>query len=104
VAAGGVNNAVILRFLCFRAAAFFSLFSFCCSVRTLVLRFGFGFGFGFALVLVFLFVLAAFFVAVDFGAVEVDLLLLAAGFLFVAVARPVCALGRPGRLVGTSVA
>jgi hypothetical protein len=73
-------------------------------VRTLALRFGFGFGFGFALVLVFLFVLAAFFVAVDFGAVEVDLLLLAAGFLFDAVARPVWALGRPGRLVGTSVA
>ena len=66
--------------------------------------FGFGFGFGFALVLVFLFVLAAFFAVVDFGAAEVELLMLAAGFFFDEVARPVCALGRPGRLVGTSVA
>jgi hypothetical protein len=91
---------VILRFLCFRAAAFSSFFAFCCSVRTLVLRFGFGF----ALVLVFLFGLTAFFAAVDFVAVEVELLVLAAGFLFDAVARPVCALGRPGRLADTPVA
>jgi hypothetical protein len=83
---------VILRFFRFRAAAFFSLFAFCCSIRAFVLRFGFGFGFGFALVLVFFFGLAAFFAAVDF--VE----LLVAGFFFDAVARPVCALGRPGRL------
>ena len=71
-------------------------------MRTFVLRFGFGFGF--ALALVFFFGLAAFFAAVDFLAAEVELLVLAAGFFFDALARPVCALGRPDRLAGTSVA
>jgi hypothetical protein len=106
VADAGVNKAVILRFLCFRAAAFFSLFAFCCSVRTLVLRLGFGF----ALVVVFRLGLAAFlFVATFFVAVvllvaEVAGVVVGAVFLFDAVARPVCALGRPDRFPGTPVA
>jgi hypothetical protein len=106
VADGGVNKAVVLRFLCFRAAAFFSLFAFCRSVRTLVLRFGFGF----ALALVFRLGLAAFFFAADFFVVadwvaaEVALVVGEAVFLFDAVARPVCALGLPGRFAGAPVA
>jgi hypothetical protein len=106
VADAGVNSAAVLRFLCFRVAAFFSLFAFCSSVRTLVLRFGFGF----ALALVFRLGLAAFFFAAGFFvaavlvAAEVGVLVVAAVFLFDAVARPVCALGRPGRFAGTPVA
>ena len=111
---GGVNKAVILRFLCFRAAAVFSFFAFCSSVRTLALRFTFGFGFDFAfdfaLALVFglgfaaFLVAAGFFVALVLAAGEVALLIVVAGFLFDAVARPVCAFGRPGRAAGTAVA
>jgi hypothetical protein len=108
VADGGVNKAAILRFLCFRAAAFFSLFAFCCSVRTLVLRFAFGFALAFALVfrlgLAVFFLAAGFFVAVLLVVAEVALLVVAAAFFRDAVVRPVWALGRPGRATGTSVA
>lgn len=107
---GGFNNAAFLSSLCFSTAALFAWSAFCFSVRTFL-----GFGFGFALALVersgfALVVLLAAFWAAGFFAAAVpvaelaEVLAVVVVFLFDAVARPVCALGLPGRCTGVSVA